>query len=50
MALKLYEFQEQFLMGIFLMKLTQFEKTRTLGSVFVLLENLEIKFHFDTRN
>ena len=31
MALKLFEFLEQFMIDIFLIKLTQFEKTGSIG-------------------
>ena len=32
---KLFEFQEQFMIGAFLLILTQLEKTRSLGKVFI---------------
>ena len=44
MSLWLFEFQENI---TFLMKkLTQFEKTGLLGTVFIPLGNVKIKFHF----
>ena len=46
MALKLFEFEEQFMMDTFLLKLTQFEKTGSIGKIFISLENLIINFHF----
>ena len=33
MALTLFEFVEQFMMDTFLVKLTQFEKTRSIGKL-----------------
>ena len=42
MALKLFEFVEQFMMNIFLLKLTQFEKTGSIGKPFISLGNLII--------
>ena len=35
MALNIFEFQEQFVIGIFLIKLTIFEKTELLGKVYL---------------
>ena len=46
MALKLFEFVEQFMMNTFLLKLTQFEKTGSIGETFISLGNLIINFHF----
>ena len=46
MALKLFEIVEQFMMGTFLLKLTQFEKTRSIRKTFISLGNLIINFHF----
>ena len=46
MPLKLFEFLDQFMIGTFLIKLTQFEKTGSIGKLFISLENLKIKFHF----
>ena len=40
MALKLFEFVEKFIMEIFLLKLTQFEKTGSIGKTFISLGNL----------
>ena len=34
------------MIGIFLIKVTQFEKTLSIGKDFVSLENLQIKFYF----
>ena len=44
MALKL--FVKQFMMDTFMLKLTQFEKTGSIGKTFISLGNLIIKFHF----
>ena len=46
MALKLFEFVEKFMMHTFLFKLTQFEKTGSMGKTFSSLGNLIINFHF----
>ena len=46
MALNLFEFVEQFMMDIFLLKSTQFVKTGSIGKTFILLGNLIINFHF----
>ena len=46
MPLKLFEYKKQFLIGAFLIKLTQFGKTGVLGEIVLPLENLLIKFHF----
>ena len=46
MALKLFEFVEQFIMDTFLLKLTQFEKTGSIGKTFISLVKLIINFHF----
>ena len=46
MALKLLEFQEQFMIDIWLIKITQFTKTGSIGKSFISLGNLIIKFHF----
>ena len=45
MALKLFEFVDQFIMDNFLLKLTQFEKTGSKGKIFISLGNLIINFH-----
>ena len=47
-ALKLFEFIEQFMMESFLvkLKLTQFAKTGSIGKTFISLENLIINFLF----
>ena len=49
MALKLFEFVEQFMMDIFLLKLTQFEKTGSIGKTIISLGNLIIIFHFQNK-
>ena len=46
MALKLFEILEQFMMGNFLLKLTQFEKTGSIQKTFFSLGNLITNFHF----
>ena len=46
MALKLFEFVEKFMMNTSMIKLTQFEKTGSMGKTFISLENLTINFHF----
>ena len=37
MALKLFEYQEQFLIDTFLIKLTKLEKTGSFGKIFISL-------------
>ena len=46
MALKLFEFVEQFTMDTFLFKKTQFEKTGSIGKTFISVGYLIINFHF----
>ena len=46
MASKLFELVEQFMMDTFLLKLTQFEKTGSIGINFLSLGNLITNFHF----
>ena len=46
MALKVFEFVEQFMMDTFLLKITQFEKTGSIVKTFISLGNLIINFHF----
>ena len=46
MSLKLFEFVEHFMMDTFMLKLTQFEKTGSIGETFVSLGNLIINFQF----
>ena len=46
MTLKLFEFVEQVMMDTLLLKLTQFEKTGSIGKTLSSLENLKINFHF----
>ena len=48
MALKLFEFVEQFMMDIFLLKLTQ--ETGSIGTTFISLRNLIINFRFRNQN
>ena len=40
MPYKLFEFQEHLMNGAFLIKLTQFEKTRSISIFLIPLENL----------
>ena len=44
LALELFEFLEQFMIDTFLIKLTQFEETRSKVKIFISLEILIIKF------
>ena len=47
MPLEHFQFYEQFMMDAFyLVKITQGEKTRSIGKVFISLRNLIISFHF----
>ena len=46
MPFKLFEFQEQFTIDTFLIKLTQFEITGSISKFFIPLGNLKITFHF----
>ena len=46
MASNLSEFLEQLIISTFLIKLTQFEQTGSLGKVFIPLGKLITKFHF----
>ena len=46
MALKLFEFVQQFMMDTVLIKLTKFQKTGSIGKTFISLGNLIINFHF----
>ena len=46
MAWKLFEFQEQFMIHTYFVKLTQFEKTGSIGQVFIPLRNLKIEIQF----
>ena len=48
MALKNVEFEKQFMMHTFLLKVTRLEKTGSIGKTFISLENLIINFHFRT--
>ena len=47
MALKLFEFEEQFMLNTFLLKWYQFEKTGSIGKTSTSLRNLII---FETGN
>ena len=44
MALRLFEFAEQFMMDTCLLKLNQYEKTGSIGKTFISLGNLIINF------
>ena len=46
MGLKLFKFVEQIMMDTFLLKLTQVEKTGSIGKTFISLGYLIISFHF----
>ena len=46
MSLNLWELVEQFMMDTFLLKITQFEKTGSIGKTLISLEKLLINFHF----
>ena len=46
MALKIFEFVEQLMMDTFILKLTQFEKTGSLGITFISMGNLITNFPF----
>ena len=46
LTLKLFEFQQEFMIGTFWMKLILFEKIVSKSNFFISLENLETKFHF----
>ena len=48
--LKALEFVEQFMMNTFMLKLTQFEKTGSIGKTSISLGNLIINFHFRNQN
>ena len=50
MALKLFEFVEQFIMDTFLLKLTKFEKTGSQGKIFISLGKLMINSIFKIRS
>ena len=45
MALRLIEFWQQFMIDTFLIKLTQFEKTDSIGKIFISLKII-INFRF----
>ena len=45
-GIKLFGFHEQFIIDAFLIKVTQFEKTRSIGTILASLGNLKTKFHF----
>ena len=46
MALKLFEFVEEFMRDTFLFKLTQYKKIGSIGKMFISLGNLRNNFHF----
>ena len=46
MTLKLFEFEEQFIKDILLLKLTQFDKIGSIGRIFISLGYLIINFRF----
>ena len=46
MAFKLFEFVEQVMIATFLLKLTPFEKTGSIGKTFVSLRKLMFNFNF----
>ena len=51
MALTCSDFLDYFIIDTFLMKVTQFEKTGSIGKVLIQLRNLKIKIHtFETRS
>ena len=41
----LFEFREQFMIGVFLIELNQCDKTRSMGKFFISVGNLIIKLH-----
>ena len=45
-GLKFFEFVKPFVMNTFMLKLTQFEKTGSIGKTFISLGNLIINFYF----
>ena len=46
MPLKLFKVLKQFVIATLMIKLTQFEKTGSLGKFIISLGNQKIKFHF----
>ena len=46
MALELCEFVDQFMIDTFVIKLTKFEKTGSIGKTLISLANLISNFHF----
>ena len=46
MTLKLLEIVEQLMMDTFMLKLTQIEKTESIGKTFISLGNLIVNFDF----
>ena len=46
MHFKLFEINEQFMTGDFLIEINQFEKTGSIGKNYISLRKLMIKFHF----
>ena len=47
---KLFELLEQFMEQTFLIKLTQFDETRSIDKFFIPLGNLKNELTFDTRS
>ena len=50
MPFKLFEFLDIFMIGAFLITLTQLEKSGSIGKIFILLEILKLNSTFETRN
>ena len=50
MASELFEFLEQIMIDTFSIKLTQFEKTGSIGKNFISVGTSIIKFHFRNNN
>ena len=46
MALNLFEFLEQFMIDTFLITLTRFEETGSIGKIFISVGNKKTNFHF----
>ena len=49
MPIKLVEIVETIYHGLFLLKLTKFEKTGSIGKTFISLGNLTTNFHFQNK-
>ena len=50
MPIELFEFLERFMMGTFLINLTQLKKTGSTGKVFILLKIYKLNSIFETKN